>query len=1272
MPSQQSVQGGQQAQSIAYSLDDGYTWTTYDVGNPVIAVPPAQYPNQVNNFRDPFIFWHDASEKWVAVVSLAQLHTLLIYTSPNLKVWTQASEFGPVGATGGVWECPSIFPLPVDGDETNIKWIAQIGLNPGGPPGTTGSGVQYVVGTFNGTAFVADTVPSGAITFQDFEGNGTYAQLGWTATGGLVGASPAQGTLPGQQAVTGYNGNRLVDTFLNGDATTGTLTSPPFNITHRNINFLIGGGNFPNQECINLVIGGQVVLTATGNNNEALVPATWDVSSYVGQSAVIEIVDSLTGGWGHINIDDITFSDPANTISASFEGGGTFASLGWTATGGLVGASPAAGTLSGQNMVTGYVGSYLVNTFLNGDATTGTLSTSFTIAHRNISFLIGGGNFPDQECINLVINGQVVRTATGANSEQLAWKSWDVTGFIGQNATLQIVDQLTGGWGHILIDQITFSDSTIEDNGANWSDWGPDFYAATSFNGLNSTERIGISWMNNWQYGANIPTSPWRSAMSIPRTLSLSTINGKQTLVQQPTENWASLETLGSYTNSWTSVPQGNQLLQLSGKALDITLTFADRSTAVASPQFGIILRATSDLTQQTRVGYDFSTKQMFVDRTKSGNVGFDGTFPTVYSAPLTPASGGTVTLRILLDWSSVEVFGGQGEATLTTQIFPSDAGTEVLLFSSGGNTTRVSLSALSIGSSWQNSTVSGTSSTTLASSTTSGTVSSSTAISTTLSTTTSGTASSSTAPTTFSIVTLTSTTSSSTVSSTTSSSATPTSTAAYDYRPTYHFCPQEYWMNEPNGLIKIGSTWHLFFQHNPDANVWGDMSWGHASSTDLLHWQYLPVALPVDNGIQCFTGTSWFDANNTSGLGSATNPPYLAFFTGYFPSSGVQDQRLAYSLDQGGTYTKILGNPVISQMQEAPHDVTGGLEARDPKVFFYGPTGRWVMILAHGGQDKVTFWTSPDAIHWTWQSDLTASEIPGFPSGATGWEVPDFFQLPIEGTPQSIWVLIFTPANGSPPGGNGVVAVTGSFNGTVFTANPVNAATVWLDYGRDWDGALGWVNVPSSDGRKILAAVMNSYGANSPTNTWKGMLSFPRTLTVQQLNGVYTFFQQPVVELDAVSTSLTLLTNQTLAPGQQLLSTIHGKALDVRISSIPAADSTLSLAVRVGGTDQTVIRYVQSSGQLQVDRTSSGNISYDPAAGSVHTVALSPDANGVVEIRVLVDECSVEVFGGQGQVVISDLIFPAETSDGLYLSTTGGNVVLNSVDVRAIGCTMC
>ncbi|CAH0025595.1 unnamed protein product [Clonostachys rhizophaga] len=387
LPSGKSVEVNQQSQSIAYSLDDGLTWTTYDEGNPVLLSPPPQYADQIREFRDPGVFWHAASSKWVSVISLAQLHKLLIYTSDDLKEWELASEFGPENAVGGVWECPSLFPLPVDGDGT-VKWVAQVGLNPGGPPGTPGSGTQYFVGDFDGTTFTADP-------------------------------------------------------------------------------------------------------------------------------------ESL---------------------------------------------------------------------------------------------------------------------------------------------------QQT-----------------------NWLDWGPDFYAALSFSGLPDTERVDIAWMNNWKYGGVIPTDPWRSAMSIPRKLSLRTIDNTVALVQSPV-----LDPGACFSQHWDSVPAGVTKLKLTGKALDTTLTF----TKSESTYFGIIVQATADLSEQTRIGYDFTTEQLFVNRTLSGVADFDGSFPGVYSAPL-PSRDGTVTIRVLSDWSSVEVFGGQGEVSITAQIFPSDAAIETYLFSMDGPTSNIELEAREVHSVW-------------------------------------------------------------------------------------------------------------------------------------------------------------------------------------------------------------------------------------------------------------------------------------------------------------------------------------------------------------------------------------------------------------------------------------------------------------------------------------------------------------------------------------------------------------------------------------------
>lgn len=425
-------------------------------------------------------------------------------------------------------------------------------------------------------------------------------------------------------------------------------------------------------------------------------------------------------------------------------------------------------------------------------------------------------------------------------------------------------------------------------------------------------------------------------------------------------------------------------------------------------------------------------------------------------------------------------------------------------------------------------------------------------------------------------------------------------------------------------------------------------------------------MAISSSDGIQSFTGTAFYDSGNDSGLGTSDSPPYLAFFTGYFKDSGVQDQRLAYSVDQGATWTKFPGNPIISQQEEAPHDVTGGLETRDPKVFFHGPTSKWVMILAHGGQNKFSFWTSDDTKKWAWVSEV--ANITGLPSNVEGWEVPDFFELPIEDSTEKKWVLLCTPASGSPAGGNGNFAVTGSFDGTHFTPDAFDAATNWLDYGRDFDGALSWENVPAADGRRIIASVMNSYGSDPPTTTWKGMLSFPRTLALKTLgDGRLHFLQAPVAELDAVTRPLATLRNQTLAPGQTMLADVRGRALDIRLSFVPGAGSTLSLAVRKGAAQQTVIRYSEPGKTFSTDRTASGNIGFNPAAGGVHNASVSADLDGAVTLRVLVDECSIEVFGGEGQVVFSELIFPDTDSDGLGLVTEGGDVVLEFVEVREV-----
>jgi levanase len=232
-----SARPGSQAQSLAYSTDRGRTWTKY-AGNPVLDIGSAE-------FRDPKVFWYARESKWVMAVSMAREHRIALYSSPDLKHWTHMSDFGPADATGGAWESPDLFPLAVDGRRHRTKWVMIVNVNPGGIAG--GSGAQYFVGNFDGTTFRADnaageyTPPAGDV-YQDFEGS-TYGD--WTTSGTAFGSGPAHGTLPGQQEVSGFEGQGLVNSFIDFDASQGTLTSPPFTVTRPYLNFLIGGGAHP-------------------------------------------------------------------------------------------------------------------------------------------------------------------------------------------------------------------------------------------------------------------------------------------------------------------------------------------------------------------------------------------------------------------------------------------------------------------------------------------------------------------------------------------------------------------------------------------------------------------------------------------------------------------------------------------------------------------------------------------------------------------------------------------------------------------------------------------------------------------------------------------------------------------------------------------------------------------------------------------------------------------------------------------------------------------
>jgi levanase len=303
----------------------------------------------------------------------------------------------------------------------------------------------------------------------------------------------------------------------------------------------------------------------------------------------------------------------------------------------------------------------------------------------------------DETAVNLLVGDDVVRSAAGRESERLDWVAWNVRDLIGQEARIQIVDRNSGGWGHILADQITFADAAAQsaEQRSSWLDYGKDYYAGVSWNDVPGGRRLMIGWMNNWQYANQIPTSPWRSAMSVPREIGLRTIDGRTQLVQSPIRELRSLRERPSYQERLRTIREGSTTLPTRGKTLaidaDLRLDSAKRA--------GVKVRTGNG--QETLIGYDAEAGELYVDRTRSGRSDFNSNFAGVQRAPLATRNG-SVHLHILVDWSSVEVFADHGQTVITDQIFPDATSDGIELFADGGDATLERLKIQPLRSSWQ------------------------------------------------------------------------------------------------------------------------------------------------------------------------------------------------------------------------------------------------------------------------------------------------------------------------------------------------------------------------------------------------------------------------------------------------------------------------------------------------------------------------------------------------------------------------------------------
>jgi fructan beta-fructosidase len=490
----------------------------------------------------------------------------------------------------------------------------------------------------------------------------------------------------------------------------------------------------------------------------------------------------------------------------------------------------------------------------------------------------------------------------------------------------------------------------------------------------------------------------------------------------------------------------------------------------------------------------------------------------------------------------------------------------------------------------------------------------------------------------------------------------------SYDqpWRPQYHFTPSHNFMNDPNGMVFYKGEYHLFYQYNPEGQVWGHMSWGHAVSTDMVHWQHLPLAIPEDPNFMIYSGSAVVDWNNASGLCKSPDPKDPSCLIAIYAADYHQKrekQHIAYSNDRGRTWTNYKGNPVI--------DVDAD-DFRDPKVFWYAPQKKWVLVAVLADHRKALFFSSPDLKQWTKMSEFGPA---GDDSGQ--WECPDLLELPIEGTKETRWVLIVNRNPGAPAGGTGVRYLIGQFDGTEFVENESMGLKLWADYGKDFYATNSFNDMPSGDARKVWMGWTSNwlYAKDEPTVLWRGAQSIPRTLTLRWIKTASSpkvgdkqghttdslagrqllMVQTPVRELHSLRGPIFVLNDVTVQEAKIRMThaLVRGETYEIEAELEPGDASEIGLRLRKGDGVETTVGIAPATKTLFVDRTKSGDVSFSKDFPGRFSTTLSNTKR--VKLHIFVDRSSVEVFANDGEKVMTDRIYPPAGSTGIELYATGG-----------------
>ncbi|MCH1518708.1 MAG: glycoside hydrolase family 32 protein [Flavobacteriaceae bacterium] len=447
------------------------------------------------------------------------------------------------------------------------------------------------------------------------------------------------------------------------------------------------------------------------------------------------------------------------------------------------------------------------------------------------------------------------------------------------------------------------------------------------------------------------------------------------------------------------------------------------------------------------------------------------------------------------------------------------------------------------------------------------------------------------------------------------------------NYRPSFHFTPKNNWMNDPNGMFFFNDTYHLYFQHYPEGNVWGPMHWGHATSKNLVDWEEQPIALYPDEMGYIFSGSAIVDSNNTSGFGKDGKTPIVAIFTHHNMDKerakqiDVETQSIAYSLDEGMTWTKYEGNPVIENPKIR--------DFRDPKVTWHQDTEQWILTLA--AHDNVRFYSSPNLKEWTYLSDF-GQDI-GHHGGV--WECPDLFPLKEKNSGETKWVLLVSVNPGGPNQGSATQYFIGYFDGENFTLDPEFANELehqnnfWVDFGRDNYAGVTWQNTKKANGNKLFMGWMSNwdYAQVVPTQKWRSSMTIAREVGLINTENGYRLTSTPVENAFALLQKSSDQ-NQDLNGWKKLeLNPNFNEKVGYRLSN------HLGEVLEFG--------FDANTNQFYVDRTAAGR--KDFSEKFAHRVSFAPRISNDKTIKgiMLLDKTSIELFWDNGTTIFTEIFFP-------------------------------